>query len=637
MSALVNNNIGWIDFRVQLAGLTSIVRRGAENEMKSGSFDLERDALRSELPVELAPTDDPAMLGRLGRYEVVGVIGHGSMGIVFKAFDGSLNRFVAIKMLAAGFVHNSAARQRFEREGQAIAAVRDPHVIEIYGVEEFNRIPFIIMRYVPGGSLQRCLDRNGPMSVTTICRIGMQIAKGLNAAHRQGIIHRDIKPANILLEDGNQIAIVSDFGLARVGDEATMTRTGVIAGTPQFMSPEQARGQSLDFRSDLFSLGCVLYSLCVGHSPFRAETLMGVVHRVCEVTPKPIGELNPEIPDWLVEFIEILLNKKKEERIQTAAHAVTVLEGELAYLHSPLTIPRPERDWSNRGLCEKQSRWSLLKRWGIATSVLAIGLLVAVISFSLLGTGTTNRWGVIPTVQEEQFISARTAYELAYETHLSEVSLRGDMAESIQRHKEAFELGFDPPQTAFNLARAYAYQGSIEIAFQWLEDSLRHGFHDRDAIAAEPELSNLRKDMRYTLLLNRATDIDRRFQIADEAYFANQDYPKAESLYRQLLRDCPNDEFCVMMIGASLLEQGKYTEAKPWCEKTRKSVRLANFGNYNLGCIAAQKGDFDRAFLFLNHAIDTGFTDVNHLKADHQLKPLRGLPRFNRLVERMVP
>ncbi|MCA8969426.1 MAG: serine/threonine protein kinase, partial [Planctomycetes bacterium] len=192
------------------------------------------DALLEQALRMLAPTDDPAMLGRLGRYEVCGVIGFGSTGVVYKAFDRSLNRFVAIKHLAAGYSAAGAARARFAREGRAIAAVRDEHVIAIHGVDESGGVPFIVMQYVPGGSLQRRIDEQGPMSTAEVARVAMQIASGLAAAHRHGIVHRDVKPANVLLEDGVERAVVTDFGLARVTDEATVTHTGSITGTPQF-------------------------------------------------------------------------------------------------------------------------------------------------------------------------------------------------------------------------------------------------------------------------------------------------------------------------------------------------------------------------------------------------------------------
>ncbi|MCC6510459.1 MAG: serine/threonine protein kinase, partial [Pirellulaceae bacterium] len=220
----------------------------------------------------LSPATHPEMLVRIGRYEVERLIGSGGMGVVFKAIDTELNRHVAIKLLAPFLAGNGAARQRFSREAKAAAAVVHEHVVPIYKVESNGDSPFLVMPYVAGESLQARPDREGPLELCEILRIGMQISEGLDAAHLQGLIHRDIKPSNILLEQGVERSLITDFGLARTTDDASLTNTGHYAGTPQYMSPEQARGDAIDFRSDLFSLGSVIYTMCAGRPPFRAET-----------------------------------------------------------------------------------------------------------------------------------------------------------------------------------------------------------------------------------------------------------------------------------------------------------------------------------------------------------------------------
>ncbi len=158
----------------------------------------------------------------------------------------------------------------------------------------------------------------------------------------QGLVHRDIKPGNILLEDGVERLKITDFGLARAADDASLTRTGVIAGTPQFMSPEQARGEPIDSRSDLFSLGSVMYAMCTGFPPFRAETSYGTLSRICDSQPHPIREINPEIPQWLVAVIEQLHEKNPTERFQTAQQVAHLLEQCLAHLRQPDVAPLPK-------------------------------------------------------------------------------------------------------------------------------------------------------------------------------------------------------------------------------------------------------------------------------------------------------
>lgn len=291
----------------------------------------------------LAPSDYPGALGRLGRFEVLSVLGWGGMGTVYRAFDPTLNRVVAVKVLAPHLAHRPVARRRFIREAQAAAAICHEHVVTIHGIDESPEHPMIIMQYVPGRSLQDYLDTAGFLDLREILRIGLQTAGGLAAAHAQGLVHRDIKPANILLENGVQRVRLTDFGLARAVDDATLTLTGVSAGTPQFMSPEQASGGLIDARSDLFSLGCVLYAMCVGHSPFRGATTVGVIRKVCDTEPRPIRDLNPDIPDWLCQIIGCLLEKIPADRFQTAEEVAILLERWLAHVQQPLGNPAPDR------------------------------------------------------------------------------------------------------------------------------------------------------------------------------------------------------------------------------------------------------------------------------------------------------
>ena len=233
-----------------------------------------------EIATVLSATDDPRMLGRLGGYEIAGIVGSGGMGIVLKGLDVSLNRYVAIKVLRPSQATSSSARIRFEREGRAAASIVHENVIAIHGVAETNGVPYLVMPYIRGESLATAIERRGPLRLEEMLRIGCQVAGGLAAAHEQGVIHRDVKPSNILLENGLERLKLTDFGLARAVDDVGLTNTGILAGTPEYMSPEQVRGEVLDARSDLFSLGCVLYALCTGVPPFRAESSYAVLRSI---------------------------------------------------------------------------------------------------------------------------------------------------------------------------------------------------------------------------------------------------------------------------------------------------------------------------------------------------------------------
>jgi len=287
----------------------------------------------------LTASDKAGSLGRLGHYEILEIVGTGGMGVVLKGFDEKLQRIVAIKVMAESLAASPTARRRFIREAQACAAIRDEHVIGIHAVEQEHQPPFLVMDYISGQSLQQRIDRAAPLSVAEILRIGMQTAAGLAAAHAQGLIHRDVKPANILLENGVQRVKITDFGLARLVDDASVTQSGVVAGSPQYMSPEQARGEAIDHRSDLFSLGCVLYAMCTGQSPFRGSSTVAVLRRVVDEAPRPIREVNSEIPDWLVAVIEKLLAKQPAERLQSASEVAELLGKSLARLQQPVAEP----------------------------------------------------------------------------------------------------------------------------------------------------------------------------------------------------------------------------------------------------------------------------------------------------------
>lgn len=289
----------------------------------------------------LSSSDKENSLGRFGRFEVSEVLGRGGMGVVLRGYDPSLNRHSAIKVLSPELAANAAARKRFSREAKAAAAVVHENVIPILTVDEEQGLPYLVMPVVEGRSLEQRVDDTGPMEPKEILRIGMQIASGLAAAHAQGLVHRDVKPANILLENGVERVMITDFGLARAVDDASMTRSGVITGTPQYMSPEQSRGTEIDCRSDLFSIGSVLYFMCTGHSPFRAETTMGVLHRVVNDEPRSVRAVNPDIPNWLNEIIMRLLEKAPGARYQSAEAVAHELGAGLAHLQQPNKFPTP--------------------------------------------------------------------------------------------------------------------------------------------------------------------------------------------------------------------------------------------------------------------------------------------------------
>jgi serine/threonine-protein kinase len=288
--------------------------------------------------------DPPTQLNQLGKfdhYEILQEVGRGGRGIVLKALDPVLHRIVALKVIAPQLAAFALARQRFLREARAAAAVCHEHVVTIYAVSETKGLPYLVMQFVAGVSLQEHLEKRSPLPVEEILRIGIQTAQGLAAAHAQGLVHRDIKPANILLESSIGRVKITDFGLARAANDASITQVGAIVGTPQYMAPEQARGEIVDCRADLFSLGSVLYFMCTGQVPFQGDSSLAVLRKVCDEMPPPIHEINPSVPKWFVEIVARLQAKEPADRFQSAAEVARVLAEKLALLRRARSRPAP--------------------------------------------------------------------------------------------------------------------------------------------------------------------------------------------------------------------------------------------------------------------------------------------------------
>jgi serine/threonine protein kinase len=262
---------------------------------------------------------------------------------VLKAHQPAFKPLVANNVLSAAFAPRGVARKKLAREAQAAAAVVHDHVVPVHAVDADASPPFLVMAFIAGQSLQQRLDRCGPLDTKEILRIGMQTAAGLAAAHAQGLVHRDVKPANIMLENGIERVRITDFGLARAIDDASVTQNGAVAGTPQYMAPEQGRGEPIDQRADLFALGSVLYAMATGRAPFFGDCGLTVIRQVCDAEPVAVRSLNPDIPPWLAGIIGKLHQKDPNKRFQSAADVATLLEGCLAHLQEPRTHPLPRQ------------------------------------------------------------------------------------------------------------------------------------------------------------------------------------------------------------------------------------------------------------------------------------------------------
>lgn len=295
----------------------------------------------------LAPAQQLGEIGRLGPYRVLKVLGAGGMGVVFQAEDPQLERLVALKAMKPALASSNSAKARFVREAKATATLKHDHIVTIYQVGEDRGVPFLAMEFLEGEALDTRLRRESRLSIAEVVRIGREIADGLAAAHERGLIHRDIKPGNVWLEGRRARVKILDFGLARaVASDAVLTQSGVMVGTPAYMAPEQAKGQPVDPRCDLFSLGCLLYRTCTGELPFKGTDTISTLLSLATIDPAPPRELNPAVPAELSHLIQRLLAKEREGRPDSALVVMTALdairsEREVLLDVQPITEPMP--------------------------------------------------------------------------------------------------------------------------------------------------------------------------------------------------------------------------------------------------------------------------------------------------------
>lgn len=272
-------------------------------------------------------TDIPHVLGN--RYEVGELIGRGGMAEVHIGYDTRLSRTVAIKVLRSDLATDPTFLARFRREAQSAAALNHPSIVAVYDTGEEHTtspngneisLPYIVMEYVKGRTVSKLLNNGDALPINEAVQIVVGVLSALEYSHREGIIHRDIKPGNIMLTTDGKVKVM-DFGIARaVADSAaTMTQTNSVVGTAQYLSPEQARGEVVDTRSDLYSTGCVLYELLTGRPPFQGDSAVAVAYQHVSEAPKPAQSIAPDIPDALDRVVMKSLAKRREDRYQTAA------------------------------------------------------------------------------------------------------------------------------------------------------------------------------------------------------------------------------------------------------------------------------------------------------------------------------
>jgi serine/threonine-protein kinase len=261
-----------------------------------------------------------AQLPKFGRYEIVGEIGRGAMGVVYKAIDPLLERTVAIKTVNMGLEREDMANYeaRFYHEARAAGGLNHPNIVTVYDVGRSGDFAYMAMEFIEGEELRVLLASDTPMPVAQAVSIAAQVAEGLAFAHQRGVVHRDIKPGNIMVVPGKPVKI-TDFGIARMRATVSLTQTGTMLGSPKYMSPEQVLGRRADHRSDVFSLGVILYEMLVGTAPFSGDSVTAVMYQIAHFAPPAPSALRREVSEALDQIVAKMLAKPVEDRYQSAA------------------------------------------------------------------------------------------------------------------------------------------------------------------------------------------------------------------------------------------------------------------------------------------------------------------------------
>lgn len=314
---------------------------------------------------------------QVGHYHILAKLGEGGMGVVYLAEDLELRRKVALKLLSPHYTSNPDAKARFKREAQAAAALTQPNIVTIYEVGEYGNQSYIAMEYVEGESLAEVMARQR-MTAEEAIAIVIQLCQGLSKAHRAGIVHRDLKPANILIDKDGQVKIV-DFGLARMSDVSKLTLDGKVMGTPNYMSPEQVKGETSDRRSDIFSVGIILYELLTGECPFRGDQQLAVLYAIAHEAPLPLAHYLQNISGKLQVILDKALQKDPAARYQNIEGLLADLQGELPVDHwQSRSISKLKISSRSRSLPSPERSGGFIRRHGRVMFLALVGLALVI-------------------------------------------------------------------------------------------------------------------------------------------------------------------------------------------------------------------------------------------------------------------
>ncbi len=383
---------------------------------------------------------------KIGKYDILSILGKGAMGIVYKALDPDIDRKVAIKTirfdLASEETDNEEIMERFMREAQAAGKLTHPNIITIFDVGREEDLTYIVMQYIEGPSLQRLIAHGEKFSVPEVIKLMEQVCNGLDYAHQNGIVHRDIKPGNILL-DNNKRPYICDFGVARV-DTSTLTQSGTAVGTPSYMSPEQVMGKKIDKRSDIFSIGCILYEFLTGRRPFEAENITTVIYKIINEEPPAISEIKKGLPAGFEKIVNKALAKDANDRYQNCKQLTEDLRNldKLSDKTIAVTVakelPIPEEEEREEEVPEKEKKKK--RKLGLILGITIPAVLIIIAGGAYFYNEQTGKLPFVnDVVQKIEGLLGLSQPSLTIEKKLQmakESFEKGDYAETIRLAEE---------------------------------------------------------------------------------------------------------------------------------------------------------------------------------------------------------
>ncbi len=489
---------------------------------------------------------------RMGPYQLLAPLGAGGMGVVWKALDTRLDREVALKFLTEASTSDPVRRERFVREAKAASALNHPNIVTIYEINSESSLPYIAMELIRGQSLSALLAARRQFSPADAVRYAAQLCDGLGKAHRAGIVHRDIKPSNIMLTDEGLIKIL-DFGLVKLlhqaagaeagAGSAPLTVTGIAQGTVPYMSPEQAAGQETCARSDVFSVGIVLYEMVAGQRPFRGASRVDVMRALLAADPPPLNSVRPDIPEQLTSIIYRCLKRNPDERYRDAAELA-------ADLHALDRHPSASRVFDQTTVVMTPvSAGAPARRRNLALVLLAILAIAGALGYRAWQTRSIRSPAGVHPAATSSADATRRARE-----YLDRYDRKGNVDRAIDTLEAA--LGSDSANAALHatLAEAYVRKYSEAADKKWLLQAIQSG---RQAVAANDDLAIAHLGLGMALASNggdhqaaaaqleRARQLDPLSAPAHVALaklrFAQNQIPAAEQLYQKAVELAPGD------------------------------------------------------------------------------------------------